>query len=415
MHVLITTQVFPPEIHPTAVMAAQLAEDLATLGWDVTVACGLPHHPTGRVPRDFSTKLFASEQSPFGFTIHRVWHPTTPNRRIASRVFVMGSQAVSTLLAGLSGKKPDVVLSFGGPPIVGPLISAVVAKFFRVPLVTVIHDIYPDVLEESGKLSNGRVLALLKKVEEIQYRWSRSLIVLGPRTRDVIKSRRGVDERQLNIVPVWLDPTEIVPQKRSIDFRRKHGIHDEQSVVLYAGTVGIVSGAEILADVAHRLPPDRVLLVVGGGSAWDALLTILKQDSALKGKLVLLPYQPRELVPLVLSAAELTLVTLSPGRGRTSVPSKVQAYMAAGRPVLAAVDSDSDTATLIRSGDFGLVVNPGTPQAILEGIEESFREPDRLDTWGKRARSVFDEQFSRTAQTLKISEILTKTMNGFAS
>jgi colanic acid biosynthesis glycosyl transferase WcaI len=410
MHVLITTQVFPPEIHPTAVMVAELARDLVSAGWNVSVACGLPHHPTGRILTAFKKRAITIEQSPDGYEIRRLWHPTSTIRSIPVRSIVMVGQSASTFLMGLTGDRPDVVLSFGGPPILGPLFSASIASIFEVPLVTVIHDIYPDVLRESGKLSNSFIFEILKRLESLQYRLSKSLIVLGTKTRDTLASRVGVDASRVYVVPVWLDPNEITPKPRNLTLRRTLGIDDDKLVIFYAGTVGIVSGGEILIDVARRLPNKYVIVVIGGGSAWTTLKTNSDRDPQLKTKLVVLPYQPRANLSDTQSISDLSLVTLAPGRGRTSVPSKVQGYMAAGRPVLASVDKDSDTSELVHSGNFGLVVRPGDVDALVEGVQEAFSNTSRLIEWGRNARLIFEEKFSRPIQTAKLSNILLRTI-----
>jgi len=101
---------------------------------------------------------------------------------------------------------------------------------------------------------------------------------------------------------------------------------------------------------------------------------------------------PADLPQIGLSSSDLSLLTLAPGRGRTSVPSKLQGYMAAGRPVLAAVDEDCDSAHLVRHGGFGLVVPSGDPAAIVAGIREARRDADRLRVWGQRARAVFERE-----------------------
>lgn len=390
--VLITTQVFPPEIHPTAVMAKELASGLASRGLRVTVAAGLPHHPTGRVPDRYRHLWRAEEEG--GFRVLRMWHPTAENRKISIRAAVMASQMASTALSAAFTGPYDVVLSFGGPPLVGPVLSGLLAGKWRAALVTVIHDLYPDVAVEAGAVNNRYVLGAAREAERLQYRLSDRLVVLGESTRDTLVRDRGIAPAKISVIPVWLDPEEIVPAPRDNEWRRSQGIAPERFVVLYSGTAGIVSGAEILAKVARRVDPDVDVLLVGGGTAWQAL-----QRLAAKGELPpnlrLLAYQPRDQLKWVQASADLSLLTLLPGRGRNSVPSKLQGYMAAGRPVLAAVDDDCDSARLIRRGDFGVVVAPEDAAAIARAINDMRHDRQRLASWGARARRVFEEENTR--------------------
>jgi colanic acid biosynthesis glycosyl transferase WcaI len=390
--VLVTTQVFPPEIHPTAVMAAELAAGLARRGLRVTVAAGLPHHGSGRVPEEYRRFWRSGEQD--GYRVVRLWHPTFESRRIAARAYVMAAQTVSTVLGAATTGPCDVVLSFGGPPLLGPVLSGVLAAVRGAPLVTVIHDLYPDVAVESGAIRNPLLVAAARGVERLQYHLSDHLVVLGETTRDTLIGSRGIPAGRISALPVWLDPDEIRPGQRDNAWRREAGIGPERFVVLYSGTAGLISGAEILEEVARRVDPDVDLVLVGGGSAWRALDERRKVGS-LPPNLRLLPYQPRELLAEVQASSDLSLLTLLPGRGRASVPSKLQGYMAAGRPVLASVDEDCDSARLVRRGAFGLAVPPNDVAAIVEGIREARSDRARLAEWGRRAREVFEKENAR--------------------
>ncbi len=402
--VLITTQVFPPEINPTAVMARELAEGLVRRGCEVVVAAGLPHHPTGRLAPGYGRTLRAVDDRE-GYRVVRCWHPTTPRRSFAARGAVMLAQAIATFAGAASSGRPDVVLSFGGPPLLGPLLSGVLSRTWRVPLVTVIHDIYPDVAVESGAVRSRVLLAGARLAERLQYRLSDRIVVLGQATRNLLVAAKKLDPALIDVLPVWLDPEEIRPGPRDNAWRREQGIGPGDFVVLYSGTAGIISGAEILADVARRVDDDVVLLLVGGGSAWSAL-DELKRAGRLPPNLRLLPYQPRERLQEVQASSDLSILTLLPGRGRTSVPSKLQGYMAAGRPVLVACEPDCDTATLVRDEGIGLVVPPGDPEAIARGIRDARASPERLGEWGRRGREAFERHHAREPLIDRYAELL---------
>lgn len=402
--VLITTQVFPPEIHPTAVMADELAAGLARTGWDVTVAAGLPHHPTGELALGYRGILRRVEERS-GYRVVRYWHPTTPRRNIGARMAVMVSQMLATTGAAFASGRPDVLLSFGGPPLVGPVLSGLLAGVWRIPLVTVIHDLYPDVAVESGMVRNRLIVSTARLAERLQYRLSDHLVVLGDATRNLLVTARKIDPSEVQVLPVWLDPEEIKPGPRDNGWRHEQGLELDKFVVLYSGTAGIISGAEMLADVAHRVGEDVVVLVVGGGSAWNTLRD-LQASGCGPPNLKVLPYQPRERLGEVQAASDLSLLTLIPGRGRTSVPSKLQGYMAAGRPVLAAVEKDCDSAVLIERERFGLVIPPSDPEAMARAILELRADPDRRASWGRRARDVFECNYSREPLIAQYSELL---------
>lgn len=403
MNVLITTQVFPPEIHPTAVMVQQLARYLARRGHDVTVACGHPHHPTGRLPSGWSRRLLAREKSD-GVRVLRGWHAISPSRSIAVRAAVFVSQALGTTAAALGAPAPDVVVNYG-PPFVGPLLSAGIAKAHGAPLLSVIYDIYPDVVIGSGKLRNGFAIAAARRAERAQYRVSDRILVLSEGFRRRLQAK-GVSPAKVVTVPVWLETDEITPRSRDNAWRRRHGIDAEVKVVLYAGTIGLVSGARVVLEAAERLRARRdvLFLFVGEGQVKDELERTARASGLPNVRF--LPFQPRGELCDVQASADVSLVTLAPGRGETSVPSKVIGYMAAGRPVVASVDLDCDTAEVIRSARCGVVVPPGDAAALAKALDSLIADEAERNVMSERARRAFEDRFAADAALRAYAEIL---------
>lgn len=389
--ILILTQVFSPELHPTGVMVADLAAALARAKHDVTVAAGFPHHPEGRLLGGYRKSLFRRERCE-GFDVVRGWHLTSESKAIFARAAVMVSQAVGTALAALRTPAPNLVISYG-PPLVGPLVAALIARLRGARLITVIYDIYPDIAIETGEVTNRLIIAAARIAERAVYRWSDRVVVLSDGFKRTLLAK-GVDSDMIRVVPVWLDPSEIRPSTRLTSFRRAHDIGEDQLVVLYAGTIGIISGALIMLDVAERLHsiPRALLLFVGEGQVKDELVMEAKRREL--NNVRFLPFQPRELLNEVQASADLSVVTLLPGRGRTSVPSKVAGYMAAGRPVIASVDLDSDTASCIRSANCGLVVEPGNADQLAEAISRLLHDPQEREQMGHAAREAFEREYA---------------------
>lgn len=403
---MITTQVYPPEIHPTAVMVRELAEHLAGNGWEVTVCAGLPHHPMGRLMEGWRWRLWQRSREG-DVEVLRVGHLVHSSRAIPVRAGVYVSQAIGAAAAAALTRRCDLVLVYG-PPLVGANLGALVARWHRAKLVCVIYDLYPDVAIETGKVVNPLVIGASRLAERIQYRATDLTVVLSEGFRRSLVSR-GVPVSKIAVVPVWLDPDEIRPISRENAWRREQGIPSDRFVVLYAGTVGVVSGASVVADAAALLRdrPEVLFLFVGEGEERphvEARARELGLDN-----MMFLPFQPRERLTEVQATADVGLVTLSPGRGRTSVPSKVLGYMAAGRPVLASVDGDSDTAAEVRMAGCGLVVSPGDAAALACAVRRAVSEVAWREVAGARARERMMEGYTRdsvlTRYRMRLEEV----------
>jgi len=186
-------------------MAAELAEGLAQRGFEVVVAAGLPHHPTGKLAPGYG-RSYRSVDRIGRYRVVRFWHPTSGNRSFPARIAIMATQMLATISAAATSGRPDVILSFGGPPLVGPVLSGVLARIWRVPLVTVIHDLYPEVAVENGALRSRLLVAAARAAERLQYRLSDRLVVLGDATKNLLVAAKRVDAAVIDVLPVWLDP-----------------------------------------------------------------------------------------------------------------------------------------------------------------------------------------------------------------
>jgi colanic acid biosynthesis glycosyl transferase WcaI len=345
-----------------------------------------------------------------GMEVIRTWHLTSPSRAIPARAAVFASQALAEAAGGLSVHDADVVLVYG-PPLVGPLVGALVAARHGAALVNVVYDVYPDIAVETGAVRNRAVIAAARLAERLQYRAADRTVVLSEGFRRLLRDK-GVPDERIAVVPVWLDPDEIGPGERDNAWRREHGIALEQTVVLYAGTIGVVSGAAVVAEAARLLAgDDRLLfLIVGEGAAKDELAERARSFGLTN--LRLLPFQPRERLAEVQATADLGLVTLAPGRGRTSVPSKVLGYMAAGRPTVAAVDADSDTARQVEESRAGVVCAPGDPAALAAAVRELADDPARRARMGGAARAAFERDYARPRVLGRYAELLQQVADG---
>lgn len=408
MRVLLLPQVYPPEAHPTAIMVHQLARKLVESGAAVTVACGYPHHPYGAVLGGYEKHAWLRE-SKDGVPVVRAWHYTTTRRSIPARALVMISQAMATTIAGQLTEPPDVVLNVG-PPVVGPLAAALLAKRFGAKLVTIVYDIYPDVAVTTGKIKSRAVIRASALAADLGYRSSDSVVVLSEGFRDALVDK-GVPRQKIEVIPVWLEADEIRPLPRETRLRDELGLDPSRFVVLYAGTIGLVSGAMVVPEAAALVKNPRVTFVfVGEG---EALPDLKRLVSAKRLENVhFLPLQPRERLAEVQSSADVGLVTLAPGCGRTSVPSKVIGYLAAGRPVVGSVDLISDTAKCIQAAS-GVVVPPGDPHALARAIDELSEA--RLEASGAAARELFLREYTAEAAVGKYIQLFQRLANPPAS
>ncbi len=401
MKILFIAQVYPPE---PLDMFGELMCFLQNTGWDVTVVTGYPSHQTGGACREYSKK-FLLRDNINGIDVLRTWHLMPSSRSIPARSTQFVSKALGMSLgAALLCERPDIVLVYG-PPLVGPALALIAAMRHRAKLVNLVYDIYPDIAIDTGHIANPFVITAARLIEKFQYWAADKTIVLSEGFRKTLADR-GVPNEKIAVVPIWQDPDEIEPRSKEVSWRRNHGISLDKFVVMFSGTVGLVSGALVIAEAASllRAREDILFIVVGDGGLKSALLQ--KAMELNLNNLISMPFQPRAGLSKQLSAADVGLVTLSPGQGYTSFPSKMLAYMAAGLPIVASIDLDCDTAKEIRDYGFGLVVPPGNPETLANGLMTLADDPASREDYGTAARQRLEKHFSKDTVLWQFERVL---------
>ena len=403
MNIIIVCYIYPPEVAPAGQMVMELSEDLASAGHTVTVITGYPNHPQGTLHEGWEMHGRRWGEGR-GFRVLRVPHSTSPDRGFRARSRFYATFALNSLTAGLGLGKIDAVLCLSSP-VIGALCCWVLSVVKGARFYYDIWDIYPEVALSTGVLRPGPVADLLLRLDTFLCRRAAKVITIAKGMSRTLLAR-GLKDEHVALVPVWLDTNEITPRDRDNPWRREHCIPESTFVALYSGTAGLISGAQMMLDVAEELRGrgDMVILFVGGGELWGDLTTGV--NSRALPNVLFVPFQPRTLMSQVQSTADVGLVTLGRGKGRTSVPSKVLAYMAAARPVIAAVDDDSDTAEWIREAECGWVVPAEDPHALADALLRAASDPAAASEAGLKGRRFLEQRLSRHRCTAAYERLL---------
>jgi colanic acid biosynthesis glycosyl transferase WcaI len=386
-------------------MVRELATDLTRSGHEVTVLTGWPSHPAGTLFPGWKASFRQVEQDEAEFRIIRCRHSLHPRMGIVWRMWYYLSFALTTLWCGLMAGRVDAVLCLS-TPIFGSWASWLLARCKGAKFVYDIFDLHPEAARNAGLVREGLAYRVLRWFDSALCRRSDRIATLSEGLKRSIVER-GIPPEKITLVPFWIDADRIRPGQRDNAWRTCQGIPPELFVALYAGTIGYVSGAEILAAVAQRLQQrsDVLLVVVGEGPVKDSL----QADAAALGLRAIrfLPFQPEEQLNDMMASADVGLVTLLPQTGLTSIPSKILGYLAAGRAVIAAVAEQSDTAQMIRQAECGLVVPPQDPVALANAICRLADDRALLCRLSENARSCLLEQFSRQHCVAAYERLLT--------
>jgi glycosyltransferase involved in cell wall biosynthesis len=372
-------------------MVSELAEHLVTSGHEVTVVTGWPNHPAGILFDGWRTRFRAVVKDSRGFRVIRCGHSIHPREATFWRLWYYLTFGVSSLINGIAAGHLDAVLCLS-TPVFGSWTAWLLARIKGARFVYGIFDLHPESAANAGLISRGLRYRMLRAADTLLCRRSDSIVTLSPGLRVEILAR-GIGSEKVDVVPFWVDGRKIRPGPRDNRWRREQGIPLDTFVALYAGTLGYVSGAEVLIETARHLASARNILIlcVGEGPIKERLTEAAA--SLRLNNLRFLPFQPASVLDEVQAVADVGLVTLLPEAAKTSIPSKVLGYLAAARPVIASVAPESDTARMIQQGACGRVTPCLDPAALAEAIRELAADPEKRYDLGKRGRAYFEQFF----------------------
>lgn len=390
---LVFNQYYDPGVEATAHLLTQLCESLVT-DWSVTVVTGRLHDHEHEPDYDVRN----------GVEVIRVHSTSFDRARLQHRAANYFTYLARALRRGFSQERPDVVLCMTDPPLVGN-VALLVARRFRRPLIVVAQDVFPEIAVELQRLQNPIVLRILRVLIGHALRHADRIVAIGPVMQQKLIAKGAPADRTV-VIPNWVDVDEITPYPRDNDWAREHGLRG-RFVVMHSGNVGHAQNLGTLLR-ANALLDDLADLrvIIAGAGARHAATVELAERLAGASRVTFLPYQPRQVLPELLSAADVHFVGLPRGLAGYIVPSRVNGILAAGRPILAAVDESSETAALIREVGCGVVVPPDDATAVAQAIRQMAAGSFDLEAMGLNARRHAEESLDRATAVSRYRALL---------
>lgn len=382
MRVLLIGINYAPEETGIGPYTAGLAEHLTSLGHDVDVVTGMPSYPAWRVSSQYR-KRWSVKEVRNGVAVWRRAHYVPRLQSSLSRLAYEGTFLVGALTT-FSLPRPDVIVGVV-PSLSGGVAARTLAARFRVPFGLLFQDLVARAAVQSGVPGASRTASVVQRVERWIASRAASVGIVADGFRPYLESL-GVSPDRIIRLRNWVRRERPTVDRRTI--RKQFGWSEDGTVCLHAGNMGYKQNLTALIDSArlasHRAANVRFVLL-GDGSQRPMLEARVARES-LKN-VQFLPLQPKGLFEAALQAADVLLVSQRASVGDMSLPSKLTAYFAAGRPVVAAVSFESEAATeVLRSGS-GVLAPPDDPSGLLEVITQLVADPQRCTLLGTAGRS----------------------------
>jgi len=362
----------------------RIVTELAARGHELHVVTSLPWYRNHAIEPGWGGRLWRTEKTEWGSIIRVHPFPGKSKSNLLRRAigFLAFSYAVGIRSVHADGFpfKVDGVLAMS-PPLTLGLTGWFTKIIRRAPLVFNIQDVFPDAAIQTGAISNKNIIAAAKWLERVSYQRSDAVVLLSQDLRTNIANKIDAKHHhRLHVIPNFVDTVAITPQHRMTAYRNELGIGD-QLVVMYAGNVGFSQSLNLVVEAAAKFP-EIAFVINGDGAARKKL----QEDCAQLANVHFGDYQPIERLSEVLATGDIHLVPLRTGLASVSVPSKSYSILAAGRPMLAAIDPNTEIPNMLQQSGAGVAVNPDNGPAFIEALGRLISYRDQLSEMGAKGR-----------------------------
>lgn len=379
-----------------------MAKTLGEKGVEVDVLTGKPNYPQGEIFDGYKA-AGCQRETHDGNNIFRV--PLLPRGRsglgLAANYI---SFIISALVFGpwmLRGKKFDVIFVYAPSPILQALPAIFLGWLKGSQVVLWVQDLWPESLSATGHVKNKRILKFVEGV--VRYIYRKVDLLLVPSEAFVAPVSQLAAGTPVRYFPNSVDDSFSLPSV--VAGPQLAGLNAPFSV-LFAGNIGTAQAVEVIVEAALLLRDQAEIqfVVVGDGSRrdWMAQQVIERglTNLHLPGRF------PIETMPGLMQKASALLVTLTDHEiFRHTIPSKVQAYLAAGRPILACLNGEG--ARLVSSAGAGIAVAAEDGPALAAAVLRMYRCPpaDRI-AMGENGARCFKQHFGHDMLVDRLIEIL---------
>lgn len=391
MRIIILSQWYPPEPESKIHL---LARDLAARTHQVTSVTGYPNYPSGQLYPGYRIHWRQWEYLD-GVRVLRLPLYPSHDRSALKRAANYSSFAISASVLGPTLIGQADVMWVYHPPLTIGLPAWLISAARHVPFVFEIQDMWPETLAATGMFSSQSAANVLSAFARFVYRRAAAITVISPGFRQNLICK-GVPAEKIQIMPNWADEDVFRPVPPDAALAAEYGFAGRFNV-LFAGNMGSAQALDAVLDAASCLQEMPAIQFVFIGDGVDA--GRLKASARERGlaNVRFIGRQPAEQMPRFFALADALLVHLRRNPlFEITIPSKTIAYLACGRPIIAATAGDA--AEVVRDAGAGLICPPEDPAALAARVRELYEmSPETRAALGEAGRQAHLRHYTRRA------------------
>ena len=403
MKILFLSDNFPPEGNAPATRLHEHAQRWVRDGHQVTVITCAPNFPDGKLFAGYRNRWRSVEHID-GIRVVRVKTYITANEGFLRRTLDYMSFMLTSFIAGLFEKRPDVVVATS-PQFFCAIGGWALAAIRRLPFVFELRDLWPASIVAVGAMRKSFSIRMLEKIELFLYRRASAIIpVTHSFKRDLIE--RGIDGDKIHVVINGVDLDRYAPMPRDAELAAQYDLNG-RFVVGYLGTHGLAHALSKVLEAAELIRDRKeiVFFFAGGGAERARVESIVAERGLHNVRLI--PRQPKKMMPRLWSLCDVTLIPLrNTPVFSTVIPSKLFEAMGMGVPVVMSLPTGEAT-QIVESTGCGITVLPEDHESLAKALINLVEIPNQLCQM-RQAAIAAAPSYSRDTQARIMTEVLRK-------
>lgn len=395
--IIFLSQLFDPEY---SIKGLSLIRFLREQGYDVEVVTTFPSYPKGECFDGYKPALIKKETVK-GVPITRLWSFITPRKSKTARLLNYFSFFITSTFYLLSTRKADLLYAYH-PQVTTGISATILKKLRKTKFITDIQDLWPESLIAEGLKEYSFLAKIVRRIVNFSIRNSSKVVVLSEGFRSYLLEK-GVSEEKVEVIYNWC------PEESSFLRQNERGyllnLNKGPRSFFYTGNHGRLQALDsIIRAFASFSPCEATLTLIGEGSEKEHLKELSKKLGAENIEFMnFIP--PNKLKRLVENADVMVCHLKDQELFKITIPSKIQAYLSSGKPLLIAAGGEANRLVLDAGAGFG--AEPENVDSIKDAIKQAIAAPrEDLISKGKSAQSYYHENLSADVAKKKIIEVI---------
>lgn len=404
MRILIVSQYFWPEFF----IINDVVQTLSSQGHSIKVLTGKPNYPNGKIFDGYTQQGVQEEFFAKDIPVFRA--PLRPRKTAGAKNLFLNYwsfiwNGLRFFPAAVKNEQYDVIFVFAPSPITMAIPAIYLKWKLKTHLVIWVQDLWPESLSATGFIKNRLILRLVKYLVKAIYYFSDTLLV---QSKAFIEPVTALSKgEKVHYFPNVINDDRKVGISESEHLSKElETVLDNHFCFMFAGNIGQAQSIETIICAAEKIQhiSEIKLIIVGSGSALASAKRMVEQKQL--HNVIFTGRYPAEVMPFLFSKAKGLLVTLrDQDIFSYTVPSKVQAYLCAGRPIIASINGEA--ARVIVEAKSGLVCSAEDSGGLADKMSELFyMSQAEREVIGENGRRYFLENFELKQKCTELIDIL---------